>query len=252
VLVTDSPGARLLVDAAGIPFDSVVTSLDHLDARESDWWTLGKLRAYCQSRPFLHFDCDVFLWTPLSDRLLTADVVAQNPEPAPLDDSEYYKPTLVTTTFTQLGGWLPKELIDYVDRGGSDAACTGIFGGCAWEDITEYARTAEDLMLSSANRSAWGGLNDPFRNSVFVEQYYLAAYCHARMGRDRPDLAYLFSSQIESSSSVAAKAKGYTHLISRSKRDSGQMARVRHQLQQSNPGLYGNCLHAVHDTEAYW
>jgi hypothetical protein len=184
-LVTDSPGARLLVDVVGLPFDLVVTSLDQLDPAKSDWWTLGKLRAYRQTCPFLHFDSDVFLWSALPDRLLTAEVAAQNPEAAPLDDSSYYKPTQVSEALNRLGGWLPNELRDYLHNGGSTAACTGVFGGCAWEDITEYAATAEQLILSRANQRAWNQINKPFRDSGFVEQYYLAAYCKARLPRPR-------------------------------------------------------------------
>jgi hypothetical protein len=244
-LVTDSPGARLLVDGVGLPFDSVVTSLDQIGPANSAWWTLGKLRAYRQTSPFLHFDSDVFLWTALPGRLLTAEVAAQNPEAAPLDDSSYYKPTRVSETLERLGGWLPQDLREYVHGGGSTAACTGVFGGCAWESIAEYAATAEQLILSRPNQRAWDHLSEPFRDSVFVEQYYLAAYCKARSGANPRYLSYLFASQAESFSPGAAAERGYTHLISSSKRSPRLMALMRRRLRDDYPVLYDSCLRAA-------
>ncbi len=241
-LVTDSPGARLLVDTVGLGFDSVVTPLDDLDSARSDWWTLGKLRAYsCQAAPFLHFDSDVFLWKSPAESLRTAAVTAQNPEDAPLDDSSYYHPTLVTEAFRRFGGRLPLDLLDYVREGGCVAACTGIFGGCAWEDIAEYARTAERLILSGENTRAWEQVNDPFRCSVFAEQFYLAAWSRARERCKRPGVRYLFASQADSFDAAVAEREGYTHLISDTKRIPRLAGLMRRTLQREFPSLYDSC-----------
>jgi hypothetical protein len=248
-LVTDSPGARLLVDTVGLDFDSVVTSLDDLVPAKRDWWTLGKLRAYsCQAEPFLHFDSDVFLWKSPAEALRTAAVTAQNPEDAPLDDSSYYRPTLVTEAFRRFDGRLPSDLLDYVRDGGCVAACTGIFGGCAWEDIAEYARIAERLILSGENARAWAQVNDPFRCSVFAEQFYLAAWSKARERSKRPGVRYLFASQADSFDAAVAEREGYTHLISDAKRIPRLVGLMRRELQRESPSLYDSCAR-VHARE---
>jgi len=72
----------MLVDGIGLEFDRVSTSLNALDAHDPGWWALGKLYTYrAQREPFVHLDNDVFLWRPLPERLASAPLLAQNPEP---------------------------------------------------------------------------------------------------------------------------------------------------------------------------
>jgi len=62
MLVTDTEGARLLVDKLGLRFTTVMTTLTALDDADPEWWVLGKLWAYrAQTEPFVHLDNDVFL-----------------------------------------------------------------------------------------------------------------------------------------------------------------------------------------------
>src|SRR4051794_18448095 len=66
-LVTDTAGARVLVDLLGLPFAHVDTALDQLEPSDPGWWALGKLEAYrLQRDPFVHIDTDVFLWKRLA------------------------------------------------------------------------------------------------------------------------------------------------------------------------------------------
>ena len=65
-LVTDTLGARLLVDELGVEFDEVSLSLDRLERTDPAWWSVGKLVAISEQRePFIHVDADVFLWSAL-------------------------------------------------------------------------------------------------------------------------------------------------------------------------------------------
>ncbi len=79
-IYTDDEGARLLVDQLQLPFAHVHTDLNALRRRNPGWWTLGKLHTCrLQTEPFVHLDYDAFLWLPLPEDLLVADVFAQNP-----------------------------------------------------------------------------------------------------------------------------------------------------------------------------
>jgi hypothetical protein len=84
-LVTDTEGARLLVDSLGLPFRHVDLRLDALHpACDDEWWVLGKLTAYAaQTAPFIHLDNDVVLWNALPSAVTAAPVFAQNPENVP-------------------------------------------------------------------------------------------------------------------------------------------------------------------------
>lgn len=107
-LITDAPGAQLLVNDLGLEFDAVDTTLEALHDEDANWWILGKLTAYAsQDRPFVHIDGDVYLWRPLPQRLLPAPVLGQNPEPFGLSPS-YYQPEVIENAVAD-GGWLPSE-----------------------------------------------------------------------------------------------------------------------------------------------
>ncbi len=247
-LVTDSPGARLLVDELQLPFDEVSTSLDVLDDRLSGWWILGKLSSYAQQeQPFIHFDSDVYLWQSLPEKLLTANILGQNPERVPPDESSYYKPKTVATVIGRHKGFLPAGMADYVHNGGEYAANMGIFGGSAWEAIREYAHNALEMIIAPANRKPWEILGEPFIHSILVEQYYLAAYCATldRAGRfGKPSIDYLFSSEEAAFREPVAAGTGYTHLMG-AKRNPRVMQFIAARLRRDFAHLYEACVRAA-------
>jgi hypothetical protein len=251
-LVTDSTGARLLVDKLHLPFDEVSTSLDLLNEKLSAWWVLGKLAAYAQQdRPFVHIDSDVYLWKGLPASLLKANMIGQNPERAPLDESSYYKPKTVMKTVERHGGRLPGEFADYVRNHGDNAINTGIFGGCAWEEIRDYSRNALEMITTPANARPWEILGELFMHSVLVEQYYLAAYCAEldRTGRfEKPSIEYLFNSEEAAFRDSVATRAGYTHLMG-AKRNPHLMGLVAGRLRRDFNHQYEACLRAVESTQ---
>jgi hypothetical protein len=131
-LVTDSRGARVLVDRLGLPFRHVDLSLDRLNLTDNDneWWVLGKLTAYAvQTAPFFHLDNDVFLWRPLPAAVTAAPIFAQNPETFRFEDQSLYRLDAFVQGIERFGGWLPEEWHWYVKQRGNGALCCGIFGG---------------------------------------------------------------------------------------------------------------------------
>jgi hypothetical protein len=242
-LVTDTAGAHLLVDELGLTFDEVDTCLDAIPEARNQLWALGKLYAYRQQRePFVHLDSDVYLWKPLSERLLTADVLVQNPEYAPPTDQTYYHPSSFIRRVQQANGWLPPELSAYLLAGGATAFCTGIFGGTATDLIAEYADRAIAILEHPANEPVWqsGSSGD----MVLVEQYYLAAFCFDCTGRlrYRPRVEYLFDSQEESFSELAASQAGFTHLIAGAKSRQDLHELVRSRVRSAYPEEFARCV----------
>jgi hypothetical protein len=240
-LVTDDAGAALLIDQLGLPFDSISTSLEGLAGCDERWWILGKLQAYHeQERPFLHVDNDVFLWRRLPEALLTCDLVGQNPEYAPTSDATFYKPSAFTADVAAGSGLLPPEWHAYLRAGGATAVCTGIFGGCDNEAISQYAERAMWTIQRDENDVVWAGLDVGLREQVLLEQYYLAAYW-ADVGNDighRPEMKYLFSSLEEAYDPAACRRLGFTHLIAHAKRSPALEQLVADRLRSDYPAAY--------------
>ena len=240
-LVTDTDGARLLVDRLELPFTAVSTTLDGLPAGSHRWWVLGKLRAYLeQELPFLHIDSDVYVWKALPGPHQSADVIAQHPEPAPPNDTTYYKPLQLHETFTRTGGLLPECIGRYMSNGGQTAFNVGVFGGHNLNVIHRYAHQATELITSSANDAAWQALGDPFAWSVFVEQYLLAAVCADMRGRQGGDIdiKFVFPSQEMAFRETYARSVGYTHLIASLKRSQHLKRAVANRLRARYPDVH--------------
>ena len=244
-LVTDSDGARILIDQLQLPFDHVTTDLEGLSESDPRWWALGKLHAYrLQEKPFIHFDSDVYLWKPLSTGLLTADIVAQNPEYATISDTSYYKPSAFTRQLLASGGWLPPEWLAYVRGGGGTAICAGILGGCDTSALRRYADRAISIIERPENQAIWQQMNVEAGHQVLVEQYYLGAFC-ADMTCEldhRLQVRYLFASMGEAFDPAASTRIGYTHLISAAKRNHALEQLVAERVQRDYPHYYKRCL----------
>ena len=217
VLVTDSPGRKLLVDRLELPFTEISTELDRLHGCDPDWWMLGKLVAYgLQRDPFVHLDSDVFLWRPLPAHLTAAPVLTQNPEGRTTDG---YRPEEIETAMAETGGVLPAEWQWARSLGPPlPAENCGIVGGRDVAFLRYYARTALDIVERPENRSGWRKLHGKRHYTYVVEQFLLSACIgyHAL----RPDspyrgvrVAHLFPSWAEAFDANHAARLGYTHLM---------------------------------------
>lgn len=236
-LVTDSEGARMLVDGLGLEFDSVSTALDAAAGHDPAWWALGKLFAYRDQRePFVHLDTDVFLWKRLPARLEEAPVFAQNPEEVHPERFPY-RTELLDAALGETGGWLPEEWRGY--RGpGRTAACCGIVGGRDVDFLRHYAGRAILMVEDPRNRAGLARLADLDQHMVSLEQYLLAA-CAAH---HRVRLEYLFPSWEAAMDERNAAAAGFTHLMCDAKRDPGIAARVERRVSAEHPARYERCL----------
>jgi hypothetical protein len=242
VLYTDSEGARLLVDALGLPFDEVHCLLDRIPASRSHWWALGKLYAYrAHERPFVHIDSDVYLWRALPSTLLASPVLAQNPERFPFEGS-YYAPAEVVKSVRNGNGWLPEELEWYAGLGGNEACCCGILGTTRVDFIAEYADRA--IALVERNTSAWTLLPPEIEPNVVVEQYLLSAFYYFQCRTQRCsdiEIGYLFSTESDAYDQHKTSAAGYTHLMAAAKEDPHVTSRLVRRVETDCPYFH----HAV-------
>lgn len=155
-LVTDSEGARFLIDELALPFDSVSTALDQLTG--VSFWSAGKLQAcLLADEPFAHLDHDAFLRRPLPDHLLHAGAIAERPEP----EMHHLYPM---GEFWRLCACVPerwREARTLIYN-------TGLFGGNDLERLHRWA--AESLEIERTNprlQSNMGGT----QRSLILEQF---------------------------------------------------------------------------------
>jgi hypothetical protein len=243
-LVTDDEGARILVDALDLPFRHVFTTLNELEDEDPQWWSLGKIAAYCrQQSPFVHIDTDVFLWQSLPNRLEEADVFTQNAEPI-IPGFSCYHPDELERAIGH--GWIPEEWRAY-RTAGTRAECCGVFGGNRLDFILHYARAAMRLVTDARNRRGLAALSSRNGHMILVEQYLLSAcYEYHRERAGSPyrgvEMRYLFPAIEDAYRPECATQAGYTHLASGTKQDASVCAdleeRVRHEL----PRYYERCM----------
>jgi hypothetical protein len=244
-LVTDTEGARLLVDSLGLEFSKVEVVLDFLNGTNPEWWALGKLYAYLnQDRPFVHIDSDVYLWNPLPPRVANAPVLAQNPEHFDVGTSwyriDYFDRIL------QAGGWLPNELRWFKSHSPHQKAeCCGIFGGNTIDFIHYYADNAIKLVEHPVNAGVWSQIGG---NNILVEQYFLSAcieYHRQSVNQENGyggiGIEYLFQSAHDAFNPAIAEQVGYTHLIGGAKRNELLMQRLEKRVQRDYAAYFENC-----------
>jgi len=247
-LITDSQGARMLVDGLGLEFESVSTCLDALQDCHPDWWALGKLYAYrCQHDPFVHIDSDVYLWKRLPSMLETADVFAQSPETFPLDSSSWYRPKACVDALNAVGGWVPEEWQWSVDRQCNQAACCGIFGGSHVEFIRHYADLGIKSVEHPDNQDGWSSLGGNMADNLFVEQYSIMACIefHRQVKNrfsSRLQMQYLFPGAEQAYDPECSRQAGYTHLIGAAKRNRVLAERLERRVRRDYPEKYEACL----------
>jgi hypothetical protein len=247
MLVTDSPGKRLLVDCLGLEFRDVSTDLDRLREVDPGWWALGKLLAYSlQDRPFVHLDTDVFLWQALPAALSAAPVFAQCPETHTLDaqgplrslerafaghsltlpDEWEWASSLLTTWFRQEN--------------------CGILGANQTAFVRHYARAALSMVLDPRHHTAWNELPYKHEFNMLVEQFFLGACLdYHRIDPASPyrgvRIQYLFPTWAEAYNPEAAARVGYTHLIADAKSRPEITARLEQRIAQLDPAFHRHC-----------
>jgi hypothetical protein len=248
-LVTDDDGACLLVDQLGLSFTEVSTELNAMEHHDPGFWSLGKLYSYrIQKEPFIHFDSDLYLWKSLPENLLSAPVVAQNPEP-----EAWYRPAFIEQKLSDAGTiWLPAEWVWYRVSGprkGGD--CAGVFGGNHIDFIRYFSEQAIKICEHPDNQAGWAPLKKAPLTTHYG-QYYLAACVEYH--RQQPaspfygiEIRYVFDSMAEAYNPERAAQLGFTHLLAGSKRDPEIARRLEARVKQDYPQSYERCVSLAPD-----
>ena len=137
---------NVIIDKLKIPYDNIIEVPDFMEEyKECNLWALPKIYTYSlQHEPFLHVDCDWFMFEKLSDSILEADVFGQNIE---YDDQMYNRHVL--EKLISNGCVLPSLVIDeYKQEKILRVVNAGILGGNDIPIIQKY-----DLIQHSREKS---------------------------------------------------------------------------------------------------
>lgn len=162
----------------GLPAD-----IYRLAFREEHPWSIHKLHTYvtAEDDPYLHIDSDVFLFEPLPERLLKADLFAQNPESI----------SLYGAIATLPDEWRREYILPLSKF---VAYNMGIFGG-----KPEHVRTFGQFALHAAKTAL------PSTLATYVEQ--------APLGRFAADRGLTVETLLPKPEERRAVAAGYAHLM---------------------------------------
>lgn len=255
VLVTDTPGKKLLIDELGVPFRHVSTELDRLRDVDPAWFSLGKLLAnVIQDRPFVHIDADVFLWKPLPRQLSDADVIAQCPEfhlhgpGSPLRRIQNVLQTYNATVPPELKwAWSQEDPLLREEN-------CGIVGGSNVAFLRHYAKTAINVVMDPQNAPAWAAVGDKYPFNWCIEQLFLAASIdyhstHADSSFRGVGVRYVFDSVNEASDLSRAARAGFTHLWGGAKSVPAVGKRLEERLRREDPAYFRACKQVLAKAE---
>jgi hypothetical protein len=160
-LYTDTQGAKLLIDRLGLPYTNCRIRYDRLGCNPAQW-AYAKILTYSeQQSPFIHIDGDVFVWEKFDDKLLTAGIIAQNPELS----TDYYKqlfaPILKNTDY--IPAIFKKNLTAKYPKSYN----AGILGGNDIELLQKYAGAAVDFFGRNPRCHYNGNFNMIFEQLLF-------------------------------------------------------------------------------------
>lgn len=159
---------RLVIDELKIPYDEVIEIPDFMNIYEGcNLWALPKIHTYSlQTEPFIHVDCDWFMFNKLSTSITHCDIIGQNIE---YDDQFYNKRTLekLIANGCDVYPWVMNE---YDNQPILRVINAGILGGCDIDFIQYYVRTIKDFI--SRNLCVLQKLNDGFVNSIYEQLFF--------------------------------------------------------------------------------
>ena len=248
VLITDTPGKRLLVDQLGLQFTHVSTELDRLGYVDIGWWALGKLVAYSlQDQPFLHIDSDVFLWKRLPAHLERAPVIAQSPEHFHTVHDPF-GPRDIETAFAESKLSLPVEWEWMRSRDTErfrEENC-GILGGNDIPFLRYYSQLAVNLATNPAHLATWSRFAEKECFTMLLEQFLLAACVDFHHGHPTSPfrgvaIDYLFPDFGDSLDPNIAARVGFTHLLGGAKSHHAVGQRIEARARRDDPSYFRRC-----------
>jgi hypothetical protein len=217
-----------------LPITSYSAKLDEIKDVSRFFWAYGKLLAYNeQTEPFVHIDNDVFIWRPLPDRILNAQLCFQSHEPFDQPGYVYYK--LLKPCFDKA----PVKPRAIEKNPVTDYAYNcGICGGNDLRIFKEWIKCSKEYIFARENQRIFFYQFPELliHQNLFHEQYFLASLVKKHHWRKKVEVLHKDAMKINEGMDPAKPL--YTHLWGTTKKDSGKMAKVRMTLVYQAPEVF--------------
>lgn len=200
-LVTDNKGYDLLINQMNLPFTETTLSLQKIDEKYSDFWSLGKVVAYQeQTKPFIHLDFDGILFKQLPKSLLESDIFCQHTEIGVAFKNSYVNQIALLKS---MGFNLPNGFGDC-----KSASSLGIVGFNNMTFLKEYCRKALELIYSNDENWAKLSKRQKYSYCVIFEQYMFDCVAHEM----NIPISYLTNKTSDEDIDPELTELGYTHI----------------------------------------
>jgi len=227
-MVSDDWGLDMF-KAIGLPVTTYSNALNSMNDISRFFWAYGKLIAYnIQDKPFVHLDNDVFLWDPLPDRILNAELCFQSTEPFKLAGYGYYKLLKRPWRAAKVrpAKIVKNPVMDF-------AYNCGICGGHNLDFFQEWIECSQQYIFAPENQGLFfkDFAHLLIHQNLFHEQYFAASLIKMHKMRDRVEVIHEDAIKIPD-------VQKYTHLWGTTKKDFGMQRRVNMRLQIEAPELH--------------
>lgn len=231
VLYTDDYGVKIFGDILGIPYSNIYTDLNKLDVHPN-LWALGKVYTYSlQTRPFIHIDNDVFIWSKLPSNIEDASLCCQNRE---IITKDYLKAlNIMREDFS---------IIPPIFHGDSNTQSinAGILGGHNIEFINDYSNLILETYKSHRKEFEHRNLESGYYN-IILEQL-----AFARLAKEKDEkISFLidgldFNEMVNQVIDIATVpvSTTYIHLLGNLKRYLSLSQFICHCLRYEYPSYY--------------
>jgi len=171
---TNSRGYQLLINELNLPYTKVHLTHDNINNISPLLWAVPKLYTYSlQDEPFIHADCDVFIWEKFPEALERAPLIAQHEE----KNLKFYKEPLLYLN-KAISDLRPELCYNPSANGELLSVNAGIFGGNDIEFIKTYSLSALAFIKKYMNDIL--GFGAPATLNAVLEQYLFYQMAFAR------------------------------------------------------------------------
>ena len=230
---------KLIEETLHIPYTEIIEVPDFMDRYEGyELWALPKLYTYSlQTTPFLHVDCDWFMFDRLSEEFLSSDLYAQNIE---YDDQFYNRKCI--DRFVKKGGILPEFLMEDVNKPIIRVANAGIIGGNDIVFFNDYLKEVSSFITK--NDKVLQENKDGFINSIYEQMFFFSLAKRKGKNVHYCTEGDKLSTKFEwlQMDYTCKRKHGYMHLLAHLKRDIKALVFVSRYLEYLNPDLHHHII----------
>lgn len=233
VLISDDWGVDIFKQIKA-PVTEYSNSFNDLKNVSQYFWAYGKLIAYTeQKKPFVHIDNDVFLWKPLPERMLKADLCFQSHEPFDKPGYGWYDLLKIPWRSAPIK---PQQIVD--NEVTDFAYNCGVCGGNNLPFFKEWRKCSEEYIFAPENQKIFF---EDFQEllihqNLFHEQYFAASLIQKYNLRSKVQV-YAEDAMMINDGCEESKPR-YTHVWGTAKRNGDKMARIKLTLLYAHRPLF--------------